>query len=81
LKNTGQGGGLVEEDVHAIDAWKITTGDTDIVIAIIDDGVDIDHPDLKENIWQNPDPSKEYKHGWNFYDDDPRQRYFNSTNT
>ena len=79
LENTGQNGGSHGEDVRAIDAWKITTGDPEIVIAIIDDGVDIDHPDLKDNIWQNPDPSKEDKHGWNFYDDDddPRPRYFN----
>ncbi|MCK4825798.1 S8 family serine peptidase, partial [bacterium] len=78
LENTGQDGGLAGEDVHAIDAWKMSTGDPEIVIAIIDDGVDIDHPDLKDNIWQNPDPSKEDKHGWNFYDDDddPRPRYF-----
>jgi len=79
LENTGQNGGVHGEDVRAIDAWKITTGDPEIVIAIIDDGVDIDHPDLKDNIWQNPDPSREDKHGRNFYDDNynPRPRYFN----
>lgn len=70
LENTGQNGGIHGEDVHAIDAWKITTGDPEIVIAIIDDGVDIDHPDLKDNIRTG---------SWNFYDDDddPRPRYFN----
>jgi subtilisin-like proprotein convertase family protein len=83
LENTGQGDGLAGEDVSAIDAWKITAGDPKIVIAIIDDGVDIDHPDLKDNIWENPDPSKKDRHGRNFYDDadpifryDPRPRYF-----
>ncbi len=34
-------------------AWNITTGDNKITIAVIDSGVDIDHPDLKENIWTN----------------------------
>jgi len=70
LENTGQNGGIHGEDVRAIDAWKITTGDPEIVIAIIDDGVDIDHPDLKDNI---------HIGSRNFYDDDddPRPRYFN----
>ena len=34
-------------------AWDITKGDTNVVIAIIDTGVDWDHPDLAVNIWHN----------------------------
>lgn len=34
-------------------AWDITQGDTNIVIGIVDTGVDLDHPDLVENIWNN----------------------------
>ena len=35
------------------DAWEITQGDTNVVIAIIDSGTDIEHEDLKANIWTN----------------------------
>jgi len=78
LHNTGQHGGLIGEDIGAIDAWEISKGVSHITIAIIDDGVDIDHPDLKANIWKNPDGTALDKHGWNFFDDDddPRPRKF-----
>ncbi len=78
LHNAGQEGGLAGEDVDAEDAWEISIGSPDITIAIIDDGVDIDHPDLQSNIWVNPDPSEPDVNGRNFYDDDydPRPRKF-----
>jgi serine protease len=58
FKNIGQTGGVFGADLNIETAWDITTGgitatgDT-IVIAIIDDGVDINHEDLRENIWVN----------------------------
>lgn len=40
-------------------AWDLTKGGSkDIIIAILDTGVDIDHPDLKNNIWVNRDEVK-----------------------
>ncbi|MBX2976714.1 MAG: S8 family serine peptidase, partial [Ignavibacteriaceae bacterium] len=39
--------------VKAAEAWDISKGDTNIVIGIIDTGVDWDHPDLAANIWIN----------------------------
>jgi subtilisin family serine protease len=69
LSNNGQEGGLAGEDVKALEAWAITRGSPDIIIAFLDDGVDIDHPDLKPNIWTNPDNSKPDVHGWNFFGD------------
>jgi subtilisin family serine protease len=66
FNNTEQEGGLEGEDVNASEAWEITKGSPDIVIAIIDDGVDIDHPDLKDNIWKNPNTNEPDIHGWNF---------------
>lgn len=35
-------------------AWAATTGGKDVVIAVIDSGVDMDHPDLIGNMWFNP---------------------------
>ncbi|MDI6804351.1 MAG: S8 family serine peptidase [Bacteroidota bacterium] len=46
LKNTGEGGGTIDADIDADEAWDITTGSSDIKIGIIDDGMQTDHPDF-----------------------------------
>lgn len=56
--NNGGNGGVVDADIDADSAWNITTGgltpmgDT-IVVCIIDDGIDLNHPDFGNNIWVN----------------------------
>ena len=55
LENTGQSGGIEDVDIDASEAWEITMGNADITIAIIDSGIDFNHPDLMDNIWINTD--------------------------
>jgi|YNPNPStandDraft_1061719.scaffolds.fasta_scaffold03758_2 subtilisin family serine protease len=81
LDNPGGDGAKAGEDVRAFAAWEITPGgDPSVVIAIIDDGVDTRHPDLKANLWRNPDRDAPDRLGRNFADDehpyDPNPRFF-----
>jgi subtilisin family serine protease len=67
--------------IRASQAWDIFTGSSEIIVAVIDTGIDYNHIDLAENIWVNTrevpnngidDDNNGYKddyRGWNFYSD------------
>jgi subtilisin family serine protease len=46
--------GTPDADIDGREAWSVSTGSPDVVVAVIDTGVDLAHPDLAANIWVNP---------------------------
>ena len=53
LNNTGQTGGTADADIDAPEAWDRETGDPSVIIAVVDTGIDWNHPDLTLPIWTN----------------------------
>jgi uncharacterized repeat protein (TIGR01451 family) len=60
LNNTGQTGGTADADTDALEAWEINTGSREVIVAIIDTGIDYTHEDLAAQMWVN---SKECPQG------------------
>lgn len=65
LKNWGLTNESAKSHISAPMAWTIEEGKKSVIVAVVDTGVDSNHPDLKQNIWQDP-ASKEKTYGWNF---------------
>jgi hypothetical protein len=49
--NTGQQNGTVDADIDLPEAWEITKGNSGVIVAIVDEGVAISHPDIAANMW------------------------------
>jgi subtilisin family serine protease len=85
LDNTGQSGATAGDDIHAPAAWNITTGSHNVVVAVIDSGVDYTDPDLAANMWTNPVAGQDgYSgdvHGYDFVDNNgnPMDQYGHGT--
>ena len=82
LHNIGQTGGTMDADIDAPEAWNTQTGSHEVVVAVIDSGVDYNHDELADNIWTNTEeiPGDGFDndgngfiddvHGWDFANDD-----------
>lgn len=58
-----------DADVQCEGAWERSTGDEQVIVAVLDEGVFVDHPDLKDNIWINENEV------WRSHDDNDGNGY------
>jgi DNA-binding beta-propeller fold protein YncE len=77
LLNLRQTGGSLGADIGVTQVWARTTGSHEIIVAVADTGIMVNHEDLAANIWVNPAPGSYTNtivgdiHGWNFFDWSP----------
>ena len=81
------------DEIHAPEAWaEATSSGRDVIVAVIDSGMDETHPDLKGILWTNPNDPTDGKdndndgyiddtHGWNFANNTSSTRPMNGSLT
>jgi len=81
--NTGQAGGTPGADINLQRAHDVSMGSSAVVVQVIDGGIQVDHPDLRDALWVNPCEEPDGQdtcgngyvddvNGYNFADDSPR---------
>ena len=83
LDNQGQTGGTPDADIDAFEAWTTTRGSREVIVAVLDTGVDYRHEDLAANMWTNEGeiPGNGVDDDLNGYVDDTRGwDFFNGDN-
>ncbi|WP_068691608.1 S8 family serine peptidase [Culturomica massiliensis] len=69
-------------DINLQRAWDVTAGSREVIVAVVDGGIDINHEDLRDNVWRNEDEQEGLDdndnngydgdvYGWNFVHDSP----------
>lgn len=53
LRNTGAGGAKLGADMSATSAWDLRTDASAVIVAVVDSGLRLDHPDIIGNLWVN----------------------------
>jgi len=71
IKNWGLVNTEDKSHIHALDAWKIQEGNHEIIVAVIDTGIDPSHKALSANIWHDTHEKNPNIFGWNFVADKP----------
>lgn len=68
FRNWGLANNVGDSHIHAVDAWKLEEGSRDIVVAVVDTGIDANHPDIKPNLWHDKATGI---YGWDFVTNKP----------
>lgn len=73
-ENVGITGGTPGADINLVPAWDLTAGESEVIVQVIDSGIDISHIDLDQMLWENPNPGEGSfsgdVNGWNFVNND-----------